>query len=626
MWLSPRTGPLGNLKPRHLPSNVPPQQTCLSKQLNSTARHCSLRNPNTPTTPKPQHQLSVEEEKELLKAAGNSVSELLTLSKVYPTNVHFPLAAARLLSKAGRYDEAVLLYRDAEASAPSPADQSFVLVGWATYEMHHGSQIKAEELLNVARAVAPQMAAPLNAMAKLEVRRGNEIAAEDLYRQALDVQPSNFVSAQSLAVLLSKKYDPQASELFERISIAVPSHAPTWQAWALHEWRQGKYSVARDLFEQGIEKCEPHAPLLVAYSKMEAQRRNRTKARALLRQAAIADPSNPHTWVSWAQLEGRLGNRTTAIDICREALKANPGNVFLLCTAGQIYAAAGDIDKAVKSWEEALERDPGCAIAAHELGCVARQQGDLIRAEDFLTLGLGSSDAKGSLRCASALSEIRVFQGDTRAAREVLRSAARRHRPSGRLLREWAGIEKRLGDLSEAAAIYKRAAETDPRDERTWLQWGLLEKRRGEVDAALKCWRAGLKVSPLNPFLWQLCGVTLWDAGRVVAARETFTQALKFCPTNQPLLLEWALKEAEDGDEEAALKILRLAQAAQGAPHAPLLAAWVEFANRLGYTEEATQIKEKLVTSDGCKAASARQKKKQRRAKYFAAKSRGGTV
>jgi pre-mRNA-processing factor 6 len=222
-----------------------------------------------------------------------------------------------------------------------------------------------------------------------------------------------------------------------------------------------------------------------------------------------------------------------------------------------------------------------------------------------------------------------VFQGDPHAAREVLKSVAKRHRPDGRLLREWAGIEKRLGDLSAAAALYKRASDADPRDERTWLQWGLLERRRGEVDAALKCWRAGLKVSPLNPFLWQLCGVTLWDAGRVVTARETFTQGLKFCPTSQPLLLEWALKEAEGGDERAALEILRLSQAAQGAPHAPLLAAWVQLATRLGYTEEAVQIAAKLkdATSDGGKAAALRKKKRQQRTKYFAAKSRGtGTV
>lgn len=58
------------------------------------------------------------------------------------------------------------------------------------------------------------------------------------------------------------------------------------------------------------------------------------------------------------------------------------------------------------------------------------------------------------------------------AALATLQEGSRRHRPSGRFLRQWALMHKRAGDLQQAAALFKRAAQEDPRDERTWLQVG----------------------------------------------------------------------------------------------------------------------------------------------------------
>ena len=190
----------------------------------------SIDNPVPATT-----QLTVAEEKQLLKEAENSIEQLLALAETHPLNVHFTLGAARLLAKAGKCDQARALYASAEAAAATPADRSFVLVGWATFEMHHGGEEKAETLLEESLAIAPDMPAPLNALAKLKEKKGKYGAAEQLYRKTLVLQPSNFVSSQSLAVLLSRRGDHRAaSNLFKLTSEAVPTHAPTWQAWALH--------------------------------------------------------------------------------------------------------------------------------------------------------------------------------------------------------------------------------------------------------------------------------------------------------------------------------------------------------------------------------------------------------
>jgi hypothetical protein len=64
------------------------------------------------------------------------------------------------------------------------------------------------------------------------------------------------------------------------------------------------------------------------------------------------------------------------------------------------------------------------------------------------------------------------------------------------------------------------------------------------------------------------------------------------------LILEWALAEAQgEGGDAAALRLLRLAGDA-AKPHAPLLAAWVRCADRLGLMEEAEQVRAALEASE----------------------------
>jgi len=444
----------------------------------------------------------------------------------------------------------------------------------------------------------------LIARAQLIERQGQPDRAKELYLAAIEMKPDNVVALNALANLLSRNYaknhkksrvKDQAEVYYKKATLIKPGDGTTWCSWAQHEWRNGRYAKARDIFEQGISQAPHHAPLLVAYAKMEAQRRNRNKARSLLKTAASCAPNHLHVWVTWSQLEGREGDVNKALELCQRAIEIDPSSVYVWCSMGQTLAAANRLDEAVKCWEKALSLDPGCAIAAHELGhAVQRTLGDFERAEGYFELGSRSvSDAKGAQRCAIALAEAKVSKGEKEEARKVLLSVEKLHRPAGRYLRCWAAIEKRLGDLQAAAALFRRAAEADSRDERTWLQWGQLERRRGDGEAALRCWRAGLEISPANPYLWLSYATGLWQLGRGEEGREAFGQAVRKCPGNQQLLLAWALEELQAGDGEAALGILRLGGEGSMA-HQPLLAAHARLAQELGYVEEAESVRARM--------------------------------
>lgn len=364
-----------------------------------------------------------------------------------------------------------------------------------------------------------------------------------------------------------------------------------WQVWAMHEWKQGRYKVAKDRFESGLKAGDaPHSPLLVSYAKMEAQRRNRTKARALLRDAIKSGQKNPHAWVAWAQLEGRSGQHRKAIRLCKEGLRQFPNNAFILCSMGQIYEASGDSERAEDAWVRALAASPSNCFALNELGKLAWKNGEIDRAIQLLSEGVESYDAKGALMCGESLAGLYGFQGDDDRVRALFERLDEKFiYKSSRFIRAWASFEKKAGRLERASELFSESARIDPKDERTWLQWALLEKKRKNIQKALSCVRAGVQISPLNPFLWQLYGTLAWDGESPKNGRSVFEAAIKTCPNNQQILLSWAIKESQTGDREKSLDVCRLADM-KSLKHMPLLQLWHATAESLGYTEEAARV------------------------------------
>lgn len=364
-----------------------------------------------------------------------------------------------------------------------------------------------------------------------------------------------------------------------------------WQVWGMHEWKQGRYKVAKDKFERGLKAGDGHhSPLLVSYAKMEAQRRNRTKARGLLRDAIKSGQKNPHAWVAWAQLEGRSGQHRKAIRLCKEGLRQFPNNAFILCSMGQIYEASGDSERAEDAWQRALAISPSNCFALNELGKLAWKNGEIDRAIQLFSVGVESYDAKGALMCGESLAGLYGFQGDDESVRALFETLDRKFiYKSSRFIRAWASFEKKAGRLARASELFSESARIDPKDERTWLQWALLEKKRKNIKKALSCVRAGVQVSPLNPFLWQLYGTLAWDGESPENGRSVFEAAMKTCPNNQQILLSWALKESEGGDREKSLDVCRLADMSS-LKHIPLLQLWHATADSLGYKAEADRV------------------------------------
>jgi tetratricopeptide (TPR) repeat protein len=115
----------------------------------------------------------------------------------------------------------------------------------------------------------------------------------------------------------------------------------------------------------------------------------------------------------------------------------------------------------------------------------------------------GRPSSPGVLLNFEGLAELLAFQGNPVAAREAFESGLRScSKPSPRFLRQFALLEKRLGNFDAASELYRRAAQREPQDPKTWLQWGVMERRRRHFEAAEACFRRGVTAAPSHPHLW----------------------------------------------------------------------------------------------------------------------------
>eukprot|EP00887_Chlorella_sp_A99_P008038 scaffold12.g8038.t1 len=548
----------------------------------------------------------VKEQKAALRAALAGGGDEAALARVrallaaHSDNPHYLVAAAKLAGKLGDDAVATQLFRDAVAKStmPSLALQAS-RAAWGVYEAGRGRHDSARNLLR--QAVERGSGAPAyNALGKLEERAGDLGAAAKLYRAAVAANPRH------------------AAEI-------NPRHAPVYAAWALMEWRRGRYAAAKALFTRGEEAAEPHAPLLAAHAKMEAQRRNLPRARRLYRRALEADPRHAQSYVGLGQLEARAGNVAAAAQWYQRGLALHPRSVHLLTSRAHLAAQGRDPGAAAAAWEAVLAVEPANGHACLALGELHEQEGRLQEAARLYKQGTGCRDDKSALLCHAALAELRSFFGDEGGARAAFRAGAAACRPNARYYRSWAALEKRAGQLQAAADLFRKAVMASPTDDRSWLQWGLLERRRGRPDAAARCFAEGVRVAPRNPYIWQVAainhtppmklqlqvyGALLFRQGKPKEGRALFREGVRANPSSPQLLLEWALAEEAAGQAEAAAGIYEQARRPRGRRagstrqgvlgaalpevHAPLLSAYLRLAESLGREELAARLRARL--------------------------------
>ncbi len=200
----------------------------------------------------------------------------------------------------------------------------------------------------------------------------------------------------------------------------------------------------------------------------------------------------------------------------------------------------------------ALTRDLGLSTYYMNIPEVQsfRRRGDLVVVSGHVTAGYGerverhilefgvvSRENYGRARPISDLEALARFyanrgaellqEGDTKAAREMARTAVDLE---PELADAWANlgvIRRRSGDLDGAEEAYERAVDIDSDHFVSYHNLSLLYRRRGDEDAAGKLLELLDRRDNRNPFVYLDLGDAAVEAGRLAEARRFYRRAVR---------------------------------------------------------------------------------------------------
>jgi Flp pilus assembly protein TadD len=236
-----------------------------------------------------------------------------------------------------------------------------------------------------------------------------------------------------------------------------------------------------------------------------------------------------HIWVinEWSRLRDDVASErlSSAESRLRYLTAYDPSNPDFKNIQGMIYAKTGRELEAEQVWEELLSRGFDRVNILQNLGQLMHRTGRPDRALELYRLAVDKAasepDVKGWLLVRVA--EILKERGDSSAALEALAELAELRPRDPEVLRRQAAIHYHAGNAEQAEALLERSLTVNPYYSRSYQNLAALYIDLGAVDQALDNARRCVELAPEYP------------EGRYILA----------------------VALAENGDREAAVRILR---------------------------------------------------------------------
>ncbi|GMH36193.1 hypothetical protein BSKO_04061 [Bryopsis sp. KO-2023] len=521
----------------------------------------------------------------------------------FPENIYFLTSAGVIEGRRGNPKKAEDLFRLGVSIDPTNAT---TLQAWGVLEAKRGRKKKAELLFKNACKVDPSHISAYQVWGRMEADRGNIAKARELFAEADQIDPVDLHNLHAWgAVELRFGNIKAARKLLQRVLAADEKNVQAFLSLGKLEWRNNKPEVARKLFETGIDRQDDstqRANLLNAWGTLESKRGNYGRARRLFQRALGDVPSHVHSMTAWGAMEARNGRLTKATELYSQAASLYPQNQYVKHHLAQFYRQLGKREEAERVLKELVSLNPDNSVGWHTLGQMATEVGELDQAIESFVAGKESSDGNGALLCYESLAEVYLFMGQINSAKQCFLEGAERHKKTGRFLRAWALMEKKLSNPELASKLFHASSKEDPQEARTWLKWALHERGRGNYVVAEDCYKNGLAVSASNPHLWYGYTMMCQAIKSEDEVRKTFEDALKACPRDGPLLMEFALMETSVGNIETARKLFTRGSEVEAAYiHPPLLEGWAAMEAAQGNTKFSEKLKKKYIETLGAR-------------------------
>jgi len=268
------------------------------------------------------------------------------------------LAAA--LSESGQLARAAEILEKAGRDADALADLGNVY-------LQEGRADQAEQALQQAISINPDLPAAYNLLGLARSRRGDQRGAENAFREAIRIQPDLAEARTNLGNLLAASGDlPQA--LFH-LRMAAASDTASVEA----HFDLGEALAASGSFDQALAQLEA---------------------------ALLLNPNHARAHVDLGRILTMKGLAAKAADHYRRAIKIDSGLADAHYYLGGILASGRDIAEAERQFRRAVELNPDYYEAHFALGQLLVARGDLQEARSHFESAARSPDPR--LRSAAS--------------------------------------------------------------------------------------------------------------------------------------------------------------------------------------------------------------------------------
>lgn len=283
----------------------------------------------------------------------------------------------------------------------------------------------------------------------------------------------------------------EARQLFEQGTLADPTNAPVWQAWALMEQEIGNIERARQLFEKGTQADPKNGPSYQAWAILEHKKGNIKRARQLFEKGLQVDPKNAPTFQAWALMEQEIGNIERARQLFEQGSKANKNDALIYQSWALMEQKLGDTDLARELFQQGVNADPSHASTYQAWALMEQKLGKIESARKLYEKGIKVDPTSAHTYQAWALMEEKLR--NTERAREIFEMGTKADPTNAPTYQAWALMEEKLGDIDRARSLFEQAINSDPMDAPAYQAWALMEQKLGNFDKARNLFERGIQ-------------------------------------------------------------------------------------------------------------------------------------
>ncbi len=303
--------------------------------------------------------------------ADKAVETSESVIRLDPALPEVHVTFGEVLTKLGRFDEAILRFREALDQRP---DSAPAMLGLAEALDRAGRDTEAKQMYEKAIAARPQYWAGYNKLGVFHYRRGQLEDAERQFRKVVSLTPDNTRALNNLGgIYFSTGRFDEAAERF-RDSLDISETAAGWSNLGTALYYVGRFDDAASAFDHATEMAPGNHLFWMNLGdalRWSEKRKSEAvdaylKAVALSREAIGRDPGNANAHAVAAASYAKLGESEPARDFMSRAVALGPDDPDILLLASVTAHIAGRDEEAGELLARAIAAGASAEIVRRE--------------------------------------------------------------------------------------------------------------------------------------------------------------------------------------------------------------------------------------------------------------------